>query len=284
MKKATKESIGYWLGAGLIFALFVAALVLWRNRDNPGESPDILILGDSLFADERGETSVANLLEQKLGVTVMDASFGGTAASYLDRDARLGHTMDAFGLAALARALSAGDFRVQRNARLNMTATEYFEERLALLEEVDLTGVDTVLIDHCLNDYQAGVIIEDPLNPSSEYTYKGALRYAVTTLRDKDPDLRIILVSPTAAFYANYGGSGAEVDLGGGTLDAYMEAQRAVAEETGAEWIDLYHDLYGDIDLENRLLVTVDGVHPNEEGRERISEALAEYLRGQERE
>ncbi len=277
MKDSVRKTIGYWLGAVLLFALFLAGFGLWRNRQQPDKTSDILILGDSIFAYVQDDTSVGNRLAEKLGLTVQDASFGGTAAAYLDRDARLGHTQDGFSLAALVRALTMGDFRVQRNARVNLIATEYYEDRLAELEKVDLSGVKTLLIDHCVNDYQAGIPVRDEDDPYNEYTYEGALRYGIETLRKAYPDLRIVLVSPTAVWYWDLGESGSQTDHGGGCLDDYVEAQRRIAEETGVEWVDLYHDLYPD--QETNLAMTDDGLHPNETGRDTIAEALAEYLR-----
>jgi lysophospholipase L1-like esterase len=218
------------------------------------------------------------LLQQKLGVTIQDASFGGTSASYLDKDASLAHTLDNYCLAALARAITTGDYRVQRNARVNSLVITYFADRMAELEEVDLSGVKILLIDHCINDYQGGAVISDEQNPYNEYTYTGALRYALKNLQKEYPDLRIIMVSPTPVWYIETGKTGSDMDHGGGVLDQYVDAQRAVAEEFGVEWIDLYHGLYPEGSWDVGQQVSNDGIHPNEVGRELIAERLAEYL------
>jgi lysophospholipase L1-like esterase len=144
-----------------------------------------------------------------------------------------------------------------------------------VLEQVDLSGVKILVLDHCVNDYQGGAPILDEANPASEYTYRGALRYALKTLRKNYPELRIVLVSAPNVAYWDKGAFATEVDYGCGTLDEYVETQKAVAEEYGVEWIDLFHELvpYGGEEL------TVDGVHPNETGREQIAEIIAEKLR-----
>ena len=278
MKEVMRRKIGYWLGACALFAIFIIFCALWENREQPTETPDILILGDSLFANDRGDGSISNQLREKLGLTIADCSMGGTSASYLDKEASLAHTLDAYCLAALVRATIAGDYRVQINARFNSQITEYFDERIAVLKTVDLSKVKILVIDHCINDYQAGVAISDEQNPYNEYTYSGALRYALKNLQTEYPDLRIVIMSPTRTWYTDRSGSCSEVDFGGGTLDEYVAAQREVAEEFGVEWIDLFTDLYPEGDVEIGLQVTSDGIHPNETGKQLITERLAEYL------
>ena len=46
----------------------------------------------------------------------------------------------------------------------------------------------------------------------------------------------------------------------------------------GVEALDLYHDFYPHKTWEDWALHTIDGIHPNETGRDRITQAIAQIL------
>ena len=84
------------------------------------------------------------------------------------------------------------------------------------------------------------------------------------------PDLRIILVTPTYSWYTVQQLTCEELDAGYGILEDFVEAEKQVAAELGVEVIDLYHDFYPHESWSDMELYTVDGLHPNEAGREMI--------------
>ncbi|MCR4895705.1 MAG: hypothetical protein K5891_02900 [Lachnospiraceae bacterium] len=285
MKEKLKGKIAYPLLGLLLFCILFAFFFRGFARQlSPGrETPDILLMGDSIFAYTRDETSVAALMNQSMDAVIADGSFGGTALCYRDVDARLGYMGDAFCMAALTQAMVTGDFRVQENARVRENATDYFGERLAALERIDLSGVKILVIEHQLNDYQGGSALEDPANPTGEYNYRGALRHIIGSLQEKYPDLDIVLASSPYVWYPleTSAQTGADRDFGYGTLDDFADVQAQVAEETGCGLIslrDVYPEAESSEDPEIWRVYTVDGMHPNAEGRRLIAEALTEAL------
>ncbi len=285
MKENCKGKIAYVLGGLLLFGILFAFFFRgFASQLAPGrETPDILLMGDSIFAYTRDETSVASLMNQSMNAVIADGSFGGTALCYRDVDARLGYMGDAFCMAALTQAMVTGDFRVQENARVRENATDYFGERLAALERIDLSGVKILVIEHQLNDYQGGSALEDPANPTGEYNYLGALRHVIGSLQKAYPDLDIVLVSSPYVWYPleEDARTGAERDFGYGTLDDFAAVQARVAEEMGCGLIslrDIYPEAESSADPEIWKTYTEDGMHPNAEGRRLIAEALTEVL------
>lgn len=281
-----KKMIPLIIGAVLAVLLIAVSAVLLGRWSNPKRGYDVVIFGDSLMAYVQDDTSVANMLAAKTGLTVGDFSFGGTLMSLNSANATLASHRNSFSMYALAQALLSADFTVQRNARVTDPATDYFHERAELLEHLDLKKTDIVIIEQCLNDYHCAIPVGDE-NSVSCYTYCGALKGTVEMLRRINPDIRIIIVSPTEKWMLD-GTNASDYDYGGGILDDYIEAQKKTAEALGVEYLSMY-ELYKEVspvwtDEETGEPVvgsgyTVEGTHPNYYGRDAISSLLADYLK-----
>lgn len=276
------KSIIFWVIGIIVTVLIIVWFAVWfYRRETQKEeviyTPDIILMGDSIFATTRGEGSVADILAAKMGVTVCDESLGGTGLCYADTDARLDKADDAYCMASITQALMTGDFRYQDSSYPQYGATWYFKQRIYELERMDFSGKKVLIIEHLLNDYQVGVPVNCGTDKYNEYTYEGALRSVITQFQEEYPELRIILVAPTKSWYGeNNDEPSDEKDFGGGVVTDYIECQKNIAEETGVEWISMY-DLYDDAPGE-RSEYMIDGIHPNEAGNELIAEYLYEYL------
>jgi lysophospholipase L1-like esterase len=291
--------------AGVVVTLIMLAvfgIIFWMFMKNENKteyyysSPKIVLFGDSIFAYYQDENSVAHRLSDKLGEEVFDASFGGTCLAYTDRDGRLDDTSDAMSLAALTQAITAYDFRYQENSVDSVSSADYFESRLGELKKTDLSKTEIVVIEHLVNDYHNAIPLETGSDKYDEYTYEGALRSVVSRLKKKYPSLRIIIAAPPLTWYPavsdtvdEYGRkaelrdyanmtAATEKDYGGGIVTGYRRVQKSVADELGIEYIDLSECMDNE-SVENIFTYSVDGLHPNENGAERIAEYMAEYIR-----
>lgn len=277
--KQMRQTIIYGVLAVVLFvALFLAT---FRSRRNPaGENAfQIVAFGDSVLGLVRDETSVPARLQALTGKTVYNAALGGTCAARNRTDIRMDQARGALSLAGLTRAIWAEDFSVQKTVRMRENSTEYFPEAIDGLSKVDFSGVETVIIQYGLNDYHAGTPIENPEDPYDEYTYLGALRVSLGRLQKIKPEMRIILLTPTYAWYIACGQTCEEIDYGGGTLSDYVEAEVRLAQEMDVEIVDLYHGVYSCESGENWETYTVDGIHPNEAAREMLAERIAQAVR-----
>ena len=170
------------------------------------------------------------------------------------------------------------DFGVQRTVHIREAATDYFEDTLGDLGQIDFDQVKILFIGSGLNDYHSGTPIESTADPYDEYTYCGAIRSIVKELREAYPDLRIIFITPPYTWYTDPELTCEEYDLGGGVLEDYVNAEIGLCEALNVEVIDIYHDYYPHDTWDDLYLYTDDGLHPNEAGREKIAQTIAERL------
>lgn len=271
------------LAAVLAFAALYAAT--FRSRARRGQQVvEMVALGDSVFTDIGDMTVIPERLAELLDLSVYNASMGGTCAARLETERRLDSAKGSLSLVGLTKAICSGDFDVQQSARIRASNTERFPAIIDGLAEIDFTQVEIVLIEKGLNDYHGGTPIENPEDPYDEYTFAGALRSAVADLRRMNPDVRILFITPTYAWYTTWELTCEEMDNGGGVLEDYVNAQLRLAEELDVEAVDLYHDFFPHEGWEDWEQSMMDGLHPNEAGRERIAQKIADVLRPEETE
>lgn len=272
-----KGKTGYGIVAA---ALFLLLLVLFfpGDREYLRVSCDAVFLGDSVYGLCRDETSIAAKVQDKTGLKCYNGGLGGTVLGRADAERRLGYTKDSVSAAGLVRSFVVKDFGVQKTVRVREPATDYFEDTLGDLGQIDFDQVKILFIGSGLNDYHAGNPIESTENPYDEYTYCGAIRSIVRELRDAYPDLRIIFITPPYTWYTVPELTCEEYDLGGGVLEDYVNAEIGLCQALDVEVIDIYHDFYPHDTWEDLYLYTDDGLHPNEASREKIAQAIADYL------
>ena len=182
---------------------------------------------------------------------------------------------------ALSQAMITGDFGVQQTVRSREAVTEYFEQTINELEKIDFDGVEILFIGHGVNDYHNGTVIYDEEAPYDAYTFTGALRSTLEEIRNRYPNLRIILLTPPYTWYPHLDTpelTCEEYNLGGGVLKDYVDAEIRVAQSMGIEIIDLYHDMYPHEQWSDWQRYSRDGLHPNGEGNKLIAEKIYQYL------
>lgn len=274
----SRRTIIYGIISVVLFALLFVGTFESRIGAKSTEQPKVVAFGDSVLGLIRDETSVTSLLQERLGETVFNGGFGGSCMAKNADNLQLSYPKNCLTMLGLTEAILGEDFGVQQSVQWRESNMQYFPEVVDALETIDFSAVEVVLIQHGINDYHAGIPIENPENPYDEYTFVGALRTSVEALREVNPNLRIVLITPTYTWYAEKEQTCREVNFGGGLLEEYVNAELGAAQELGVEVIDVYHDFYPHETWEDKDLYTWDGIHPNEAGREMLAARIAEVL------
>lgn len=226
---------------------------------------EILVLGDSIWDLERGDTGIAALLEKELdNVTVYNCAVKGSRAA-----------LDDYGLCAMAEYI-AGERQIDFPADM---------EAGRVLQEIDLLNVDYIFIAYGLNDYFGAVKRKNPDDCYDKSTYEGALCSSIELLRERCPSAEFVILSPTYCQGYSYGQVIHEstwYDYGGGTGPDYAASAKRIAEAYGYLFVDQYEEL--GISIHNGAQYLEDATHLTEKGRRACAENLAEHLIRQWRE
>ncbi len=274
--RITKNNIIYFCISAVLFLLLCFGISCIKRQEKT--TYPIVCLGDSILGATRDETSVTYLLQEKLGVKVFNGALGGTIMSRQEGRSRFAFKKDGLSFVALAQAIAYEDFGVQRTINIYEPGTDYFKETIDDLATIDFSQVEILFIEHGINDYNASLPIYNEEDKYDEYSFTGALRSSIELLQQKFPKLRIILITPTYSWFVSLEQTCEERYSEYGNLEDYVNAEILVAEELGVEVIDHYHNFYPHETWEDWSVYTMDGLHPNEAGRQKIADSLVNYL------
>lgn len=217
----------------------------------------IVFFGDSVIGNYTDSSSIPGVVHGLTGASVYNCGYGGNAAAKGPEDmVSLPEIINAF----VQKDLSV----IPEEEQIYLGMQEYLADTSA---QKQLTFV----INYGLNDYFNQYPVKNE-NPYDIYTYEGALRTAVSALREAYPDAQIVLATPNFTSYSADEGNRAS----GSRFTDYVNAVIAVAEEYHTLVLDNYTEL--GITLENHGEYLLDGVHPNEAARFTMGSRIAEAL------
>lgn len=236
-----------------------------------GSELQIVFMGDSIFDNNRDGTGVPYLTSVQCQADVYNLAIGGTSAS-IERDEKIeNENWTSRSLVGIVKAMR-GD--VSTDIFAGSRTKEILES-----PNVDFSNTDYFVVEYGINDFFRAVPQNNPENDFDLKTYAGALRYAVSNLREIAPDATVILCSPHYAQFFNgdrFIGDGNTLNTGYGTLFDYKGTCEYVAKEQQAEFFNAYQDL--GIDGYTAEDYLEDGVHLTEAGRQLYADALAELI------
>lgn len=230
----------------------------------------IVFLGDSILDGYRNETGIAYLTGITCNADVYNLAMGGTTAALDTYESAIYDKWNSRCMQGVVHAIC-GD--VSAGIMDGYQAGEVFAS-------CDFSKTDYFVIEYGMNDFLSGVPLNDEDDFYDEYTYVGALRVAIQSLRENFPDATIILCSPNyAQFWGKDGaylGDGNMVNNGGGTLVEYYRVCGNVSADMQTLFLDAYNGIGLDTYSADEYLE--DGIHLSEKGRAKYAEVLSRTI------
>lgn len=234
-----------------------------EQRGDPPHYPNldqttVIFLGDSVIANYTDATSIPGITQALTNATVYNCGLGGGTASAYDKYST--------SLPGILDTYFAG------NPSTLPRDTQAYKGIVSTLADSSSDQNQCFVINYGLNDYfwQCPIYSDDPYDVN---TYAGAIRKAVSKIRENRLNAQIILCTPTFTSYYQ-GITDPEKHL-----EDYVDAVVKLAEELNVFLLDNYHSL--GINAQNQQEYLPDLVHPNEECRYRIAQNLIELIRRQ---
>ncbi len=252
------------------------------------EKTQILFLGDSNIDYSFGGMEIPEMLMQKTNVMAYNCAIGGTCAANSAEPYNRKNYYGMFSLYNLSKMIETGDFSVMtRNRDFIDSSSSDIKGKVLILEHLDYSAMDYVVLHYGMNDYFAGFPIGDGMEKYDERTYKGALRCGIERIHKMCPDATVILSSITYCRYQKVENeelvgetiSGLSHDFGHGTIENYRTAMEEVSGEYPyAVFLDNLNGM--GIDDENYITEGYfeDHMHFGEKSREIYTEGFLELL------
>ncbi len=235
----------------------------------------IVFMGDSIFDSVRDETGIAAQVGQKMNADIYNLAIGGSAAAIKYDKA---WQLDQWSEVDFLGVVYALENKIDRSIFSPYKAGE-------IMETLDVDQTDYFVIQYGTNDFLSYF----PIGGDAPYCYvfSTALAFGINELHAMCPDAEILVCTPYymqfwTADRTTFIGDSHTVNNGFGTHQDYISWAEGVAEDNGAETLNMY-DLSG-VDGYTVDKLTEDGIHPNEELRNRYSDILVEKLEEMEEE
>ena len=235
----------------------------------------LLCLGNSPFADNKGEGGLAQALAAQVNGVAYDGSFANSFQAMYNKEFSETYRPDGLSLVQVVRAICTGDYSIVESTAQTVGETEV--ATVNMLKSLDYSTVDMLVIMYDLNDYIKGRPLYSATDPNDPITWTGSLNASLELIEKTYPHIRTVVLSMPASgmsvdgFYID----GDKFDLGNGTMPDYLNYEMNVILANGVSFIDNY---YGVITVENKDQYLVNEYHLNEAGIQAIADRFGYFF------
>ena len=252
-----------------------------QRRDTDGVRT-VVLLGNSPFSDLRdSEDSVVGLARSMTDAvfyncSVADSHLAAARETFLAKEA----PMDAFNLYWLSTLITLHNTDIYDSAFSAMGDAAPADARYAYetLSTLDFQNVDVLAIMYDASDYLEERPLYNPLNTTDIQTFAGNMDASLELIRNTFPHLRIIVMSPTYAYYVDENGEYISSDIHkstGFSLSTYAGNLEQIAYLHSVSYLD---NIYGTVNEENAEDYLEDNLHLNAAGRKKLAERFVYAL------
>lgn len=252
-----------------------------QRKDTDGVRT-VVVLGNSPFSDQRdSDSSVISLASRLTDAAFYNCSVAGShlaAANDTFRPEK--DPMDAFNLYWLTTLITLQNTEIYSSAFAAMGEAVPQDARYAFetLSTLDFQEVDVLAIMYDASDYLEERPLYNMENTMDIQTFAGNLDASLELLRDSFPHLRIIVLSPTYAYFVEEDGTYVSSDIhksNGYSLSTYAGNLERIAYLHSVSYLD---NIYGTVNENNASDYLADHLHLNDAGRQRLAERFVYAL------
>lgn len=247
---------------------------------------NIVIMGDDAIFYNNDETGVPALIAKATGANVTTLALPGQTVSNITQGYTLDDTRDAYNLFLVLSQMAAGD---DGYYDLMVASWDYMEDNKLyydywdICHNVDLDKTDVLIINCGMNDYLLGrpCYVDPTETNNNNLNNMGiALGKALVLLRERFPNMQIIVASPTMILVPDENGNlvGADkVNKGYGGYGEYISGLAGMAQMNCVTFVDNYLlDNFNPDSYDGYL--QDNGLYPNEKGRQLVADHIVENL------
>lgn len=242
----------------------------------------VVLLGNSPFSDDRDSADgVVGLIDQMTDATIYNCSVAGSHLAAA-RETFLANEdpMDAFNLYWLTTLITLQNTAIYESAFAAMGDAVPADARYAYdtLSTLDFQNVDVLAIMYDASDYLEERPLYNVLNTTDIQTFAGNMDASLELLCNAFPHLRIIVMSPTYAYYVDENGDYISSDIHkstGFSLSTYAGNLERIAYLHSVSYLD---NIYGTVNEENAREYLSDHLHLSAAGRQKLAERFVYAL------
>lgn len=242
----------------------------------------VVVLGNSPFSDERDtDDGVINLVSRMTDAviyncSVADSHLAAAEETFLPEE----DPMDAFNLYWLTTLITLQNTSIYDSAFRTMGAAAPEDAVYAYdtLSTLDFQNVDVLVIMYDATDYLEERPLYNDQNATDIQTFAGNMEASLDLLCSTYPHIRIIVMSPTYAYYVNEDGEYISSDIHkstGYSLSTYAGNLERIAYLHSVSYLD---NIYGTVNEDNADEYLTDHLHLNAAGRQKLAERFVYAL------
>lgn len=256
--------------------------VLPEYRQDADGVRTVVVLGNSPFSDQRdADDGVINLVSSMTDATIYNCSVANShlAASQATFSAD-DDPMDAFNLYWLTTLIALRNTWICESALDIMGDDAPADAHYAYdtLSTLDFQNVDVIAIMYDASDYLEERPLYNIENTTDIQTFAGNMDASLEVLREYLPHIRIIVMSPTYAYYVEENGEYISSDIhksDGYSLSTYAGNLERIAYTHTVSYLD---NIYGTVNEDNAADYLEDHLHLNAAGRRKLAERFVYAL------
>lgn len=251
-----------------------------KGKKKKNDRLNIVFFGNSAFSDDRDTDScIVNMVGKRLDANVYNASISQSFLSTVESEFKpQDNPYDCYSPYWMVWRTISDDndffyFEAADELKERDVVIPEAEDVLELITTIDMNAMDICVIMYDASDYLYARPPYEVDHETDIHTFFGAMNATLDLLQENYPNLRIIVSSPTYAYW--YDGTSSDLMYYIAPLSTYAIWESTAAMDHGVSFID---NIYGVFNEDTADEYLKDNLHLNQKGKELITDRIVEAI------